>query len=279
MRCRSPNFSFAITSEPANDCVAVRYKLTIAYDGTAFHGWQLQPQRRTVQAVLEAGVARLTGETPRVNASGRTDAGVHADGQVVAFDLARPWEPRKLHLGLNAVTAGDVSVKSVEIVADGFDPRRWATSRRYVYRIWNATWDSPFLRRYAWRLSHELDVEAMHAAALHLIGEHDFTSFRASQCDAETPVRRIYRSEIARSGSGELIEYTVEATAFLRHMVRNVVGTLVEVGRGARAAGDMPALLSARDRKLAAATAPPRGLSLEEVRYAGKRGAASPLPR
>ena len=246
----------------------MRYKLTIAYDGTAFHGWQLQPGRRTVQGALEEALLRLSGEQRRVHASGRTDAGVHADGQVVAFDLDRAWEPRRLLLALNSVTAGDVSVKAVDIVDDAFDPRRWATRRRYVYRIWNAAWDSPFLRRYAWRIGAPLDAEAMAAAAAHLLGEHDFTSFRAAGCDAETPVRRVFRSDLVRAA--ESIEYTIEATAFLRHMVRNVVGTLAEVGLGRRHADDLPALLAARDRKLAAPTAPPRGLSLVEVRYDGR---------
>jgi tRNA pseudouridine38-40 synthase len=247
----------------------VRYKLTIAYDGTAFHGWQLQPGRRTVQGVLEEAVLRLTGEERRVHASGRTDAGVHADGQVVVFDLDREWEPRRLQLALNSVTAGDVTAKAVEIVDDAFDPRRWASSRRYVYRIWNASWESPFLRRYTWRLTAPLDVDAMAAAAAHLLGEHDFTSFRAAGCDAETPVRRVFRSGIERDA--ECIAYTIEATAFLRHMVRNVVGTLAEVGLGKRRAEDIPALLEARDRTLAAPTAPARGLSLVEVRYDGRR--------
>lgn len=246
----------------------MRYRLTIAYDGTAFHGWQLQPDRRTVQGVLEAAVLQVTAETVRVAASGRTDAGVHAEGQVVAFDLAREWEPRRLQLALNAVTAGDVAVTAAAVAADGFDPRRWATHRRYVYRIWNAPWESPFWRRYAWRVGCQLDVDAMARAAATLAGEHDYTSFRAAGCDAETPVRRIYRSEIVHCG--ERIEYTVEATAFLRHMVRNIVGTLVEVGRGVRRAEDIAALIAARDRRLAAPTAPARGLRLEEVRYEGR---------
>lgn len=253
----------------------MRYKLIIAYDGTAFHGWQSQPDRRTVQDVLEAGVLQLTGESVRIAASGRTDAGVHAEGQVVAFDLQRAWEPRRLLLGLNAVTAGDVAVREATVAPDGFDPRRWATRRRYVYRIWNTSWESPFWRRYAWRVSHALDTEAMAAAAAVLLGEHDFSSFRAAGCDAETPVRRVYRSEVSRYG--ERIEYTVEATAFLRHMVRNIIGTLVEVGRGVRHADGVPALLAARDRRLAAPTAPARGLRLEEVSYDG-REVAAPQP-
>lgn len=246
----------------------MRYRLTVAYDGTGFHGWQSQPNRRTVQDVLEAGLLRLTGEAVRVAASGRTDAGVHADGQVVAFDLQRDWEPRRLMLGLNSVTPGDVAVKAAAVAPEGFDPRRWATRRRYVYRIWNTSWESPFWRRYAWRVGQTLDTEAMASAAAVLLGEHDFSSFRAAGCDAESPVRRVYRSEIVRHG--ERIEYTIEATAFLRHMVRNIAGTLVEVGRGRRRADTVADLLAARDRRLAAPTAPARGLRLEEVHYDGR---------
>lgn len=247
----------------------MRYKLTIAYDGTAFHGWQLQPARRTVQGVLEAGVQQLTSESVRIAASGRTDAGVHADGQVVAFDLERAWEPHRLQLGLNAVTPGDVSVKAAEVAPEGFDPRRWATHRRYVYRIWNTAWDSPFWRRYAWRLRHRLDLDAMQEAAAMLRGEHDFSSFRAAGCDAESPVRRVYRSEVVRCE--ERIEFTIEATAFLRHMVRNITGTLVAIGRGRQRVEDLPSLIEARDRTRAAPTAPAHGLRLEEVRYEGRR--------
>ena len=251
----------------------MRYQLTIAYDGTAFHGWQLQPGRRTVQGVLEEALRKLTGEERRIAAAGRTDAGVHADGQVVAFDLASRWEPRKLQLGLNAVSPGDVAVKQLSEVDEAFDPRRWATRRSYVYRIWNAHWDSPFLRRYAWRLGHELDVEAMCTAAAALVGEHDFTSLRAAGCDAESPVRRVFRSDVEHRD--EQILYTVEATAFLRHMVRNIVGTLVEVGRGVRSAATIPPLLAACDRSLAGATAPARGLTLVEVRYDGRAQASA----
>lgn len=243
----------------------MRYKLIIAYDGTAFHGWQLQPGRRTVQSEIEAAVARLTGESVRVMASGRTDAGVHANGQVVAFNLQREWEARRLHLGLNAHTPGDLAIRATQAVEDRFDPRRWARRRRYVYRIWNTNYESPFWRRYAWRLAYRFDVEAMQRAAQHLLGRHDFTSLRAAGCDAETPIRQVFRSEVARDG--ELITYTVEATAFLRHMVRNIIGTLVEVGRGVREADSLPLLLAACDRTLAGGTAPPRGLCLEEVSY------------
>ena len=242
----------------------MQYRLIIEYDGTDFHGWQIQSGARTVQATLEAGLARLLGQPTRVAAAGRTDAGVHASGQVVCFDSARDIELATLRRALNALTPDDLIVRSADTVPDDFDPRRAARSRRYVYRIWNRRESSPFWRRYAWHVPRTLDVEAMQRAAAQLLGEHDFSSFRAAGCDAAHPVRRVMRSELERRG--DLLLYTTEANAFLRHMVRNIVGTLVAVG-SARRDADLAALLAARDRTLAAATAPAHGLCLTEVRY------------
>ena len=243
----------------------MRFKLTVEYDGTDYLGWQLQPQGPTVQGVLEAALARLAGEPVRVTASGRTDAGVHAAGQVVAVTLRRAWTPDRLQRALNALTPRDVSITGAETVSDDFDPRRAARSRVYEYRIWNGRWPSPFWRRYAWHVSRALDLDAMQACAQCLVGEHDFSAFRAAGCDAEHPVRRVLRSEWRRDGP-QLV-YTIEATAFLRHMVRNIVGTLVEVGTGARSAGGCAELLAARDRTLAGPTAPACGLCLTRVTY------------
>jgi len=243
----------------------MRYKLIIEYDGSDYHGWQVQPDGRTVQAALEAAIERMLGEPTRVAAAGRTDAGVHARGQVVSFTLQRAVSPQALLRGLNALTPRDLAVKVVEEVGDHFDPRRAARSRIYTYCIWNARWISPFWRRYAWYVSRPLDVESMRAAAAAFVGEHDFSSFQAAGCDAEHAVRRVLRSDLERHD--ERITYTIEATAYLRHMVRNIVGTLVEVGSGARAAGDVPAVLAARDRTLAGPTAPACGLCFTEVKY------------
>jgi tRNA pseudouridine38-40 synthase len=242
----------------------MRYRLVVEYDGTEFHGWQLQPGARTVQGELEGAVLRLFGAAARVSAAGRTDAGVHAVGQVVAFSAARPLAPVVVQRALNALTGPDLAVREVESVADDFDPRRLAASRRYRYHIWNRSAASPFWRRYAWLVPRRLDVGAMECAAVQLVGEHDFTSFQGAGCDAVHAIRRVHRS--ALTTDGPLLTYEIEATAFLRHMVRNIVGTLVEVGLAQRGA-DVGPLLAARDRRQAGPTAPAWGLCLVEVRY------------
>jgi tRNA pseudouridine38-40 synthase len=245
----------------------MQYRLIVEYDGTEFHGWQLQPDRRTVQGTLEDALLRLLGRPTRVAAAGRTDAGVHAAAQVVCFHSEREIVLRTLRRALNALTPGDLTVCAADIVGDDFDPRRGARSRRYVYRIWNRAEPSPFWRRYAWHIPQPLDRVAMQDAATMLVGEHDFSSFRATGCAAAHPVRRVLHSAVERRGA--LLLYEIEATAFLRHMVRNIVGTLVEVGRAKRSP-DFAALLAARDRTLAAATAPAHGLCLVEIRYGGE---------
>ncbi len=243
----------------------MRFKLIVEYDGSDYHGWQIQPNGPTIQQTLEAAVARFTGETVRVAAAGRTDSGVHAAGQVVSFAVQVARAPEVVQRALNALTPRDISITAVTAVADDFDPRRAARSRMYVYRIWNARWPSPFWRRYAWHVARPLDTEAMRAAAIALMGEHDFSAFQAADCDADNPVRRVLRSELERREP--LITYTVEATAFLRHMVRNIVGTLVEVGSGERSADDLPGLLASCDRTQAGPTAPAAGLCLQRVSY------------
>jgi tRNA pseudouridine38-40 synthase len=243
----------------------MQYRLIVEYDGTDFHGWQIQPGARTVQATLEGALARLLGVPIRVAAAGRTDAGVHASGQVVCFHTQREIPLHTLRSALNALTPDDLVVRAADLVAEEFDPRRAARCRRYVYRIWNRVDASPFWRRYAWHIPWVLEVELMRSAAAQLVGERDFSSFRGSGCDAVHPVRRVLRSELERRG--DLIVYEIEATAFLRHMVRNIVGTLVEIGSRRREA-DLTGLLAARDRTQAAATAPPHGLCLAEIRYA-----------
>lgn len=255
-----------VAGQPAGQLpwVGMRYRLIVEYDGTDFHGWQMQPAQRTVQGTIEAALARLIGEPVRVAAAGRTDTGVHAVGQVVAFPSPRPFPPAVLKRALNSLTPADLVVREAAEVADDFDVRRAARRRRYVYRIWTRPEPSPFWRRYAGHVSRPLDVQAMQRAAAALAGEHDFTSFRAAGCDAASPVRRVFTSAIQRHE--HLLVYEIEATAFLRHMVRNIVGTLVDVGEGRRDA-DLGALLAARERALAAPTAPACGLCLAEVRY------------
>lgn len=242
----------------------MRYRLVVEYDGTDFHGWQLQPGVRTVQGEIEAAVERVFGVPARVAAAGRTDAGVHAAGQVVAFSSQRVMDPQSVRRAINANTGEDLAVREAAWVDDDFDPRRHAAGRRYLYRIWNRSEPSPFWRRYAWFVPRRLDLAAMQDAVAQLLGQHDFTSFRGAGCDAEHARRRVDRSSLSRDGA--LLIYEIEATAFLRHMVRNIIGTLVEIGLGQREA-DLVALLAARDRTRAGATAPARGLCLVEVRY------------
>jgi tRNA pseudouridine38-40 synthase len=243
----------------------MRFKLLIEYDGAEYHGWQVQPNGRSIQWALEDAVVRMLGESTRIVAAGRTDAGVHACGQVVSFSLDRSVSPEVLLRGLNALTPRDISITAAEIVADDFHPRRAARSRVYVYRIWNARWPSPFWRRYTWHIPRPLDLPSMRTAAACLVGEHDFSSLQAAGCEAKHPVRRVLRSELERTDP--LIVYTMEATGFLRHMVRNAIGTLVEVGTGERNPEDLPQLLGARDRRRAGPTAPACGLCLAQVNY------------
>ncbi len=245
----------------------MQIKLTLEYEGTAYHGWQVQPNGLvTVQGVLEAAAAQMLGHPVRMVAAGRTDTGVHAAAQVVCFRTERRLDPAVAQRALNALTPDDIAVHRAEVVDDGFHPRYGARGRSYVYRICNRRVPSVFWRRYAWHVPLPLDREAMARAAPALAGEHDFSSFQAAGCQAKNPVRVVRRSELSEEDG--LLVYTVEATAFLRHMVRNIVGTLVEVGRGERAAESMEDLLRARDRTRAGATAPAHGLCLLNVSYA-----------
>ncbi len=240
-------------------------KLTIEYDGTNYHGWQVQPNGTTVQEVLEQAVEKILGLKTRINGSGRTDAGVHALGQVVNFYYAGDLDLWRLQRGLNALTPEDIVIKKAEVVPDGFDARRDVRSRVYQYRIWNFPWPSAFHRRYSWHVPYALDLAAMQEAIRCLEGEHNFASFQAAGCDAMHPIRKIFHNSLSKEG--DFLLYTIEATAYLRHMVRNVVGTLVEVGRGERSAEAFVELLEAQNRTLAGPTAPPHGLFLVEVRY------------
>jgi tRNA pseudouridine38-40 synthase len=243
----------------------VNIKLTIEYDGTRYHGWQLQAGGPTLQAVLERAASTFLGVATRVTGSGRTDAGVHALGQVATFFCAQEPDLARVQRALNALTPDDLSIRDVEVVPDSFDARRDARSRVYEYRIFNRPTPSPFHLRYAWHLYDPLNVTSMRAALRCLEGEHDFSSFRAAGCEAAHPIRRVYRTSLAQNG--DVLGYTIEATAFLRHMVRNIVGTLVEVGRGQRTPQSFADLMAVRDRTKAGPTAPAHGLFLVEVKY------------
>ncbi len=243
----------------------MRFKLTVEYEGTAYHGWQAQAGGvRTVQAVLEEAVEKLVGVRTRMKAAGRTDAGVHALGQVVSFRTDKPIRPEALARALNALTPPDIAVWSVEIVPEEFDPRRWASSRTYLYRIWNNRAPSVFWRRYSWHVALPLDVAAMAEASRALVGEHDFAAFQVTGSNAPSSVRRVLRSDL--SAEPPLIEYAIEATGFLRRMVRRIVGGLVEVGLGTRSVGQFRDLV-AGSRDLPRLTAPAHGLCLVAVQY------------
>ena len=240
-------------------------KLTVEYDGTNYCGWQIQPNGKSIQAVLEDAISTFLGTRTRVTGSGRTDAGVHALGQVANFFGECLFDRHRLLRGLNALTPADITIKEVEIVPDSFDARRDGRSRVYRYYILNRSMSSPFYLNRAWHVHEPLDVSAMREAICCLVGEHDFSSFRAAGCEASHPIRQVYQNSL--EGRGDLLIYTIEATAFLRHMVRNITGTLVEVGRGLRTSASFNESLDARDRTKAGATAPPHGLFLVKVNY------------
>lgn len=240
-------------------------KLILEYDGTNFCGWQIQPNGPTVQEAIERALATVLGERVRVLAAGRTDAGVHARGQVAAFRTSRAVDLTSLVRSLNALAGPDIAVVAAEEAPDGFDPRRDARARAYAYYVLNRSTPSPFWRHRAWHIGHILEVEAMHAAAAVLVGAHDFASFRGPDCDAPHAVRRVFHSQVTRRG--DLVVYEIEATGFLRHMVRNIMGTLVKVGLGGLSVDGFYGILRARDRTRAGMTAPSHGLYLVTVRY------------
>lgn len=241
-------------------------KLVLEYDGSGFAGWQAQPEQRTVQGELEAALGRLTGETVRVIASGRTDAGVHARGQVVSFQSSSRLEAGVFERGLNALLPRDVAVLSAREMGPEFHARRAARGKTYTYQVLDRPGRPALLGPRAWHVPGRLDVAAMRRAAALLIGTHDFESFRSASCEMGSAVRDLRRIEIYRNQQGALV-IEMRASAFLKQMARAIVGTLVEVGLHKREAGDLSAVLAARDRKRAGATAPARGLCLVRVEY------------
>jgi tRNA pseudouridine38-40 synthase len=246
-----------------------RFRLLLEFDGTDFSGWQTQPHGRSVQDEVEQALLEITRESRRVTPSGRTDAGVHATGQVAHFDSETRLEPAALGRGLNAVLPRDVSVLGVELAAPDFHARRDATSKLYVYRILNREAPSPVRARFTWHMRAKLDPAAMAEAAASVVGTHDFSAFRGAPGGVDTdmsPRRTLHRLDVRELGDEIRIE--ADGRSFLRHMVRNLAATLVEVGLGRRLVSDMAKVLESRDRAKAAATAPAHGLCLERVRYA-----------
>ena len=247
-----------------------RYRLTLEYDGTPFRGWQSQAGLPSVQAAVEAAVLRSTGETATVTAAGRTDAGVHALGQVAHLDLARTWAPERLAGALNQhLKPWPVAVLDARRMPDDFHARFSAVRRAYVYRILNRRAPPALGRDRCWHLPVRLEHEHMHEAAQALVGRHDFTSFRSSECQAPSPVKTLDLVHVRRSGEG-VIEVRLGARSFLHHQVRNIVGTLKLVGEGKVGTGHLREVLAARDRGAAGATAPAAGLFLASVRYGGR---------
>ena len=244
-------------------------KLTLEYDGAPFVGWQVQPNGASVQGAVEDALEKLCGARARVTGAGRTDAGVHARGQVASLDPPRELPLSAWTAGLNAHLPPEVACVRAEEAPPGFDARRWARGKRYVYTVMRSPVRSPLWRGRAWEVRRPLDVAAMTAALPHVRGRHDFSALRAADCPARTTVRDVrelsIRSDELRQG--ELVEVRIEATAFLKHMVRNLVGTLVEVGHGKRSPESLEELLDSRDRTRAGPTAPPHGLLLDEAFY------------
>jgi tRNA pseudouridine38-40 synthase len=244
-----------------------RIRLTLQYDGAAYAGWQVQPALATVQGTLEAALAALHGGPVRVTGAGRTDAGVHALGQVAHFDTELTHDDGVWVRALNAHLPRDIAVRDAREVPEGFHARHRAESKHYRYRVLNRAVRCPFRRGLTWFVPLPLDVEAMARAARRLEGTHDFTSFRAAGCGAKSPVRRLDRIGVARTREDDEVVFDLVGAGFLKQMARNIVGTLVEIGRGRRPVAWADEVLAARDRRAAGETAAPWGLTLVRVTY------------
>jgi tRNA pseudouridine38-40 synthase len=246
-----------------------RIALGLEYDGTDFIGWQIQRTGRSIEGTLAEAVSRVAGHAVTVHGSGRTDAGVHAEQQVAHFDTSAERTERQWLLGVNSNLPADVALRWVRQVPGDFDARRSAQSRRYRYTVLQQPARPALERRRVWWLREPLDHAAMTEAATCWLGEHDFSAFRGAGCQAKSPMRRLIAVSIRRRarGDGQLVEFEFVANAFLQHMVRNLVGTLTEIGRGERPAAAAALLLAGRDRTAAGVAAPPQGLALVEVQY------------
>lgn len=241
-------------------------KIILEYDGARYHGWQRQANRRTVQEVLEEGISTITQEDIRVIGSGRTDAGVHAMNQVANFRTNSNIEERGLHKGINSLLPWDVVVKELAEVDASFHARYDAKSKIYMYQIYRGAVRSALYRDYAWFIHDTLDIEKMKEAAQLLLGAFDFSSFCAANCGIENHVRTVMSVDIAMDRRG-MVKFCIEADGFLKYMVRNIVGTLVDVGRGKLSRAEFIRIVEAKDRKRASQTAPAHGLFLVEVKY------------
>jgi tRNA pseudouridine38-40 synthase len=243
-----------------------RYKLIIEYDGTPFFGWQRQADALTVQGVVETAIHALSGEKLTLYGAGRTDAGVHALAQVAHVDLPKEYRTDTIRDALNKyLRPHPVAILSAEHVADNFDARRSAMRRHYVYRIRNRRPDLTLELKRVWRVARRLDAEAMHEAAKRLLGKHDFTTFRSTECQAKSPVKTLDQLDVERHG--DEIRIVASARSFLHHQVRSMTGSLVHVGDGKWSADDLARALAARDRTACGQVAPSDGLYLVKVDY------------
>jgi len=252
-------------------------KLKLQYDGTNYSGWQIQPNVITVEKIVADSIERILQERIKLIGATRTDAGVHALGQVANFHTSKPFHfsyknisaiqpgEKQLLRSLNSVLPKDICIKELETAEETFHSRFDAKSKIYKYQIWRSPIASPFYYLYSWHIWSNLNIEAMRSAGKYFLGERDFTSFRGSGCDAKTSIRRIDRVEI--ENKEEILEIWIEGSGFLKHMVRNIVGTLVKVGIGKINPEQIEDILKAKDRRLAGPTAPAKGLFLVEVKY------------
>jgi tRNA pseudouridine38-40 synthase len=243
-----------------------RYKLTIEYDGTPYIGWQQQDNGVSVQGVLTDAIAAFAGERVVVSGAGRTDTGVHALGQIAHINLAKDWEVDRVRDAANFhLRPRPVAVLKAELVAPDFDARFSAIKRHYLYRIVNRRADLTLDQNRAWRVPRRLENTAMHAAAQQLIGKHDFTTFRSTECQAKSPLKTLDQLDVIRDG--DAVNIVTSARSFLHSQVRSMVGSLVWVGEGRWSADDLAAALAARDRSACGPVAPPEGLYLVHVEY------------
>jgi tRNA pseudouridine38-40 synthase len=241
-------------------------KLIIEYDGTNYQGWQVQPKGQTIQGILEEKLGLLTGEPVQLFGSGRTDSGVHALGQVAHFKTQNRMDIPTIQRALNSLLPPDILIQKAEEVGEGFHARKHSKSKVYEYRILNRRLRSVFDRGYVWHIPQKLNLTEMKKATQSIIGEHDFAAFRTVGSPTRTTVRRVIRAEWKRGRDG-IIRFEIEANGFLKQMVRSIIGTLVEIGKGKRKASDLRKIMNSKDRKKAGPTAPAQGLFLEEVKY------------
>jgi tRNA pseudouridine38-40 synthase len=245
-----------------------RYRIDIEYDGGPYSGWQRQAGQHSVQAAVEQAIHAFSGEDVTIRGAGRTDAGVHARGQVAHFDLEREWAPDRVMAAINAHLgmAGErVSVTAATVADAEFDARFSATARHYLYRILNRRAPPALERGQVWHVARKLDADAMHEAAQLLVGKHDFTTFRSVQCQAKSPVKTLDRLDVTRDG--DIVEIRASARSFLHNQVRSMAGTLKRVGEGAWTVDDVRAALEAANRAACGPVAPPDGLFLMKVDY------------